>query len=111
MTASKQHMDELDRAVTDLRKRVEALERAQGTAGTGECICPISPEASQRTAERMLEWPYLRHNDSHDMLFEHRCSVHGEKAQPAVWGRHKELTLSVPWEVWESLGVIREVKK
>lgn len=100
--------EKIDRAVLDLLcKRVAKLE-ASGVRGNGECICQISPEHSQRTMERMLEWPKQRFTKNNDMLFDHRCPAHGEKAQPAVWGRHKELHLSVSWRVWESVGISYE---
>lgn len=111
MTANKQDIDNmqqqlgvLDRTVRALQIRVGKLE-ANGVRGTGVCICLKSPEAAQRTMERMLEWPDQRYRKSNDMFFDHRCPVHGDKAQPAVWGRHKDLGLTVSWAVWESLGV------
>jgi hypothetical protein len=36
-------------------------------------------------------------------LLDHRCPVHGEKAEPAVWGRHKEMELLVPVRTWRIL--------
>jgi len=104
MSASKEHIDELDRSVSDLQARVAKLE-ANGVRGTGECICQISPAQSQRSMERMLEWPGQRYSVHNNMLFDHRCPMHGEKAQRAVWGRHKELHLSITWKQWESLGI------
>lgn len=98
--------EKIDRAVLDLLcKRVAKLE-AEGVRGTGACICLKSPEATVTTMQRMLEWPEQRFNVSNNMLFDHRCPVHGEKAQPAVWGRHKELQLSVTWKIWEAIGVV-----
>jgi hypothetical protein len=36
-------------------------------------------------------------------LLDHRCPQHGEKAQPAVWGRHKDLELIVTIAQYEVL--------
>jgi len=78
------------------------LETANVVPGTGECICDVPPK--RLLSHPDPEWAKKNQNLSLD----HRCAIHGEKAQPAVWGRHKELQLSVPWNVWESLGVSRE---
>jgi hypothetical protein len=40
-----------------------------------------------------------------EYALDHRCPLHGEKAQPAVWGRHKELELFVAVRTWEILKV------
>jgi hypothetical protein len=60
------------------------------------CICKMSPEHSARSKDVGLE--------QLNMLLDHRCPKHGEKAQPALWGRHKELELLVTPEQWRVLG-------
>lgn len=69
------------------------------------CICPAGPEARKAMMQRMFEWPDQRFNKHNDNILDHRCLLHGERAQPAVWGRHKELQLTVTWLQWESLSV------
>lgn len=86
-----------------LEKRIAALESAVGIRGTGACICPYSPEVAQRSAER--RGLNLR-SAMTNMDLDHRCPVHGEKAQPVLWGRHRERRLAVTPHQWESLGVI-----
>jgi hypothetical protein len=68
--------------------------------GSNSCICQISPE---RYAERVQQFPDMR--DQVNMILDHRCPLHGEKAQTAVWGRHKEPELVVTGNQWSSLGV------
>lgn len=86
-----------------LSKRVAALERQAGQKGTGVCICKVSPAIRWREAHRMIEDPRAsRHSD---LFIDHRCPHHGEKAQPALWGRHKEKELQVKWAEWDSLGI------
>ncbi len=60
------------------------------------CICKMSPEASERSAINGREYQL-------NMLLDHRCPLHGEKAQPDVWGRHKELELVVTPAQWDAL--------
>jgi hypothetical protein len=73
-----------------------------GVPGTGACICQHNPENFKRM------WgddPKALHEARGCMIFDHRCTTHGEKAQPVLWGRHKDKQLSVTWKEWESLGV------
>lgn len=74
-----------------------------GKPGSGECICDQSPETLRRTCEERWFEPFgtTRAN----MILDHRCPKHGEKAQPALWGRHKVKTLSVTPTQWLSLGI------
>lgn len=87
----------------ELTKRVAALERQAGQKGKGTCICKVSPMYRWRDAHRTVEDPRIsRHSD---MFLDHRCPHHGEAAQPALWGRHKEKELQVTWAQWDSLGI------
>jgi putative sterol carrier protein len=70
--------------------------------GTGACICRQSPATVREAAKHFSMAFELMERD---MRLDHRCSHHGEKAQPALWGRHKELELSVTPAQWLSLGV------
>lgn len=76
-----------------------------GTLGTGICICPSSPE---RVREIAVLWNFETVNFK--ILLDHRCPHHGEKAQPALWGRHNEKILEVRAAEWLSLGITHEVK-
>lgn len=91
-----------DKRLADLEKRLAALERAKGQQGTGACICKASPESTRKSAERsgctLVEYGI-------NLCIDHRCPHHGEKAQPAVWGRFKDKELFVTPRQWESLGV------
>lgn len=83
------------------------LEAAEGTAGTGACICPQSPEQVRRMAAL---WHETFETVKLNILLDHRCPHHGEKAQPALWGRHKEKVLEVKAAEWLSLGITHEVQ-
>lgn len=80
--------------------KADFIKTAEGTPGTGACICKHPPD-------------WWRRNDGMDdqrlggysMVFDHRCEKHGEKAQPALWGRNRTLELTVTQAVWDSLGV------
>jgi hypothetical protein len=87
----------------ELTKRVAALERAAGQKGNGACFCRASPAARWREGVRVVEDPRLARVH---ILLDHRCPHHGEKAQPALWGRHKEKELQVTWPQWDSLGIV-----
>lgn len=80
---------------------------------TGECICPRSPDSAMAEARRMqISWPPIGSEEKHFMLIlDHRCPHHGEKVQPAVWGRHRELELFVTGRQWQSLCVTNEGKE
>jgi hypothetical protein len=56
----------------------------------GDCICKMGPG---HTYPNQLEY-----------VIDHRCPKHGEKAQPAVWGRHKELELVVTVDQYNALA-------
>jgi hypothetical protein len=79
------------------------LKATEGKPGSGECICDQSPETLRRTCEERWFEPFEKTRAN--MILDHRCPKHGEKAQPALWGRHKEKTLSVTPAQWLSLGV------
>jgi hypothetical protein len=70
--------------------------------GNAKCICTVSPETFRLNCERMYLTPEA---SNMNLLLDHRCPHHGEKAQPKLWGRHKELELAVPWADWASLGI------
>lgn len=80
------------------------LRAAEGTPGTGICICMIPPEYLHKMAR---EWHDKFETVNLKMCLDHRCPEHGEKAQPALWGRHKDMELSVTAQQWLSLGVTR----
>jgi len=101
------HIEEmLDRAV----QRIEALELPRGEAATGACMCRASPESVEADCARLLETWELRAKSQfpRNAFIDHRCPKHGEKAQPALWGRHKEKELQVTYAQWQSLGVKHE---
>jgi hypothetical protein len=83
------------------------LAEAEGTPGNGKCICRASPEERQKHAERMGTTLAAMGTNITNILLDHRCPHHGEKAQPAIWGRHKEKELLVTPAQWLSLGVTR----
>lgn len=92
--------------LADIEKRIAALERGAGKAGNGSCICIASPFQRWREAFRMVEDPRANKIEKHYRpILDHRCPHHGEKAQPKLWGRHKEKTLQVSWAEWDSLGI------
>lgn len=82
----------------------EFFKHAKGAPGTGICICGQSPEAIQRTADG---WGCTFEATNRNLILDHRCPHHGEKAQPGLWGRHKEMVLMVRPAEWLSLGVTR----
>jgi hypothetical protein len=81
----------------------ELKHHFSGKPGSGECICDQSPETLRKTCEERWFEPFEKTRAN--MILDHRCPKHGEKAQPALWGRHKEKTLSVTPAQWLSLGV------
>lgn len=115
------NIEDLDILVRSLATRVAALERANielealtlnlqaiasyvGTPGTGACICDASPERIQAYAQRIQTNFDIC---GVDLNLDHRCPHHGEKAQPMLWGRHKDKKLTVTPAQWLSLGVTR----
>lgn len=80
------------------------LDTAEGKPGTGVCICPNSPDRVREMAEL---WHETFETIKLSILLDHRCPHHGEKAQPTLWGRHKEKVLEVRAAEWLSLGVTR----
>lgn len=93
-------IEALSRAVADLTRRVEKLEQARGTPGSGACICRSRPDRNRKHPDGFLF-------DTLNSALDHRCPKHGEKAQPALWGRHKDLELIVTPAQWDALGVTR----
>lgn len=87
-------------------KFLRAVQEIEGKRGTGKCFCRQSPEYLQERAEQ--HHCTLLALDM-NILIDHRCPHHGEKAQPALWGRHKEKELLVSVPQWLSLGVVHEV--
>lgn len=98
-------LDTLD--LIALSKRVALLERQAGQKGTGACICKASPSWRWRNCFRMIEDPRAPGGrfDTFNVILDHRCPLHGEKAQPGLWGRHKEKELLASWAQWDSLGI------
>lgn len=88
------------------------ITHALGKPGLGTCICPGSPESRYREAERQAKQsnadPLVLFGIGLNMKLDHRCPMHGEKAQPDLWGRHKDLELIVTPAQWLSLGVTFE---
>jgi hypothetical protein len=76
----------------------------EGTPGSGACICRWPPEKAKDHCEQTHQ-TFEVYKGS--LLLDHRCSHHGEKAQPTLWGRHKILELSVTPQQWTALGVER----
>lgn len=70
--------------------------------GTGACVCPNSPERVRQMAEL---WHETFDTVKLNIILDHRCAHHGERAQPTLWGRHKEKELVVTAAQWNSLGV------
>jgi len=96
--------------LNELKTRVSKLEGAKGKPGAGTCMCKMSPEDREKScastgttweAESTTRFPV-------SALVDHRCPKHGEKAQPALWGRHKDKELHVTYAEWASLGVTWE---
>ena len=98
----------LEQRIAELEKQMTQAMQV-GYRAPGPCFCPASPAARQTHMERMREWPDQRFNESWELILDHRCPEHGERAQPRVWGRHRELVLRVNFRVWESLSVNYEV--
>lgn len=94
--------DEMTVAIRALQKRVAALELGlpRGTPGTGACICFNTEDVIQRK-HTVEEWLAKGYN----IRLDHRCAHHGQLAQPALWGRHKDLSLLITFAEWNSLGV------
>lgn len=78
-----------------------------GTPGTGACICPSSPDRVRHMAEL---WHETFETVKLNILLDHRCGHHGEKAQPGLWGRHKEKVLEVKAAEWLALGITYAVQ-
>lgn len=91
--------------LAELTKRVAALERQAGQKGSGSCFCPASPAQRYKEAFRMIDDPRGKGTRHYAPILDHRCPHHGEAAQPALWGRHKDKELLVTWPQWDSLGI------
>lgn len=96
-----QYVDNSPEACHTRKSALDRLHKiVDGIPGTGACICQHGPENFYRM------WGHAKIEPREgNMIFDHRCAKHGEKAQPALWGRHREKELSVSREQWESLGV------
>lgn len=77
------------------------------------CICSWPPEKKYQHDAHMLSLQGLPPTEENlrtafaaggSMTLDHRCKHHGEKAQPALWGRHKELHLLVKGQEWLALA-------
>lgn len=90
-----------------LTARVVSLERPQGKPGTGACMCKVPPESMTPSWCRELS-PYDQRKHRSNGLVDHRCPKHGETAQPALWGRHRDRELLITPDQWDSLGVTYE---
>lgn len=86
------HVLELQAAIDEL-----VLAAVDDIVGTGACICAMPPGNSVHNRARGLG-PF-------NMLLDHRCALHGEKAQPQLWGRHKDLELLITPDQWDALGI------
>lgn len=75
------------------------ITHAVSAPGSAACICKLRPDRDRNRGDVP---------DEMNSLLDHRCPLHGEKAQPALWGRHKELELLVTPAQWDSLGVTFE---
>lgn len=83
--------------------RIDALKlHFSGKPGSGACICPRSPESLKRDCDA---WHETLDATKACIQVDHRCPWHGEKAQPKLWGRHKDKVLVVTGREWLSLGV------
>lgn len=71
--------------------------------GTNKCICSMPPDRERTRNGHVV--------DELNSVVDHRCPVHGERAQPALWGRHKDLRLIVTPAEWDSLGVATSEEK
>lgn len=95
--------DDIFETIDSILQRIIKLEMtlntSLGEAGTGTCICLMSPERNRYRNGALV--------DDLNSNLDHRCPHHGEKAQPALWGRTKELTLYVTPAEWDSLGIKR----
>lgn len=87
-------------------KFLRDVREIEGKRGTGKCFCRVSPEYLQQRAEK-LQCTLLALDMN--LIIDHRCPEHGEKAQPALWGRHTDKELVVTASQWLSLGVVHEV--
>lgn len=96
---------ELRAAIARCMREIVAL-RPPGKPGLGSCICKMSPEDREKQCQ--LQGSSWEKDASSrfpsSALVNHRCPKHGEKAQPDLWGRHKELELVVSHKEWVSLG-------
>lgn len=96
----------------ELEDRVAALEASRGKLGTGVCICGVGPAHIFREAQTYR--PQIDTMEralnvvGRNMGLDHRCPLHGEKAQPALWGRNKDKVLIVEPHEWLSLGIAHE---
>jgi hypothetical protein len=87
----------VDRNVV-IRKFVDAC----GTPGSGACVCQWSPEKARAHCAHLKETFEAYEGN---LILDHRCDKHGEKAQPKLWGRNKTLELHVTSRQWLALGV------
>lgn len=96
--------------ISELKARVSKLEAAKGKPGSGACMCKMSPEDREKNCAMMgTTWEAeSKTRFPSSALVDHRCPKHGEKAQPALWGRHKDKELQVTYAEWASLGVAWE---
>lgn len=103
------NIDDLEHYIAEIEVRVERLEafKPKGTPGTGACICMRSPEGAEAECKRMTTTWETESKGRYPIVayLDHRCALHGEKAQPALWGRNKDKELAVSYAQWASLGV------
>jgi hypothetical protein len=66
-------------------------------------VCAVTPEQAKQMHEANPSDRFPVR-----MLLDHRCPIHGEKAQPNVWGRHKDMILKVSLGEWEVLSTKKE---
>lgn len=102
-------VDELRLALINVLKRVALLEeeavKKRRFVENAKCICTASPEAREAMSQTSnSSWEVDSKGPFPLMaMLDHRCPKHGEKAQPGVWGRHKEKELLVTYDQWLAL--------
>ena len=90
--------NELNAAMNELQWAT--LDEAHGKHQPG-CVCKWPPETAKRHAAH-TNTPFVEWQGT--MALDHRCEFHGEKAQPKLWGRIKNMVLQVTPREWNALG-------
>lgn len=99
-------------AIAELTTRLDMIEvqlaKPIGKPGSGACICQASPEQREKDCVRQSSTWAVESKGRFPIsaMLDHRCPQHGEKAQPLLWGRHRDKELHVTHAQWASLGII-----